>query len=87
MHQQPLAPNDDGVNDLYQPEGIGTKQYEMRIFNRWGELIYLTQDSKGWDGTFQGKKGYRMAFIQLYLKSKILKNRYHYLKTSFVLIN
>jgi gliding motility-associated-like protein len=29
----------------------------FRIFDRWGELIFETTDiSKGWDGSFRGKK-------------------------------
>ncbi|MDP2174405.1 MAG: PKD domain-containing protein [Bacteroidota bacterium] len=81
-----FSPNNDGVNDLYQPEGIGTKHYEMRIFNRWGELIYVTQDSKGWDGTYQGKMVQDGVYSAVF-KVKDFKNRYHYLKTSFVLLN
>lgn len=30
--------------------------FEMKIFNRWGEMIFSTTDLlKGWDGTFNGK--------------------------------
>jgi gliding motility-associated-like protein len=29
--------------------------FEMRIFNRWGEMMYSTDDlEKGWDGHFKG---------------------------------
>lgn len=29
--------------------------FEMKIFNRWGQVVYTTNDpEKGWDGTFEG---------------------------------
>jgi gliding motility-associated-like protein len=31
--------------------------YEITIFNRWGEMIFQsTNPNEGWDGTFRGKK-------------------------------
>jgi gliding motility-associated-like protein len=80
-----FSPNDDGVNDVYQPDGIGTKQYEMRIFNRWGQLIYVTTESKGWDGTYQGQMVQEGVYSAVF-KVKDFKNRFHYLKSSFVLM-
>jgi gliding motility-associated-like protein len=35
------------------PEYISS--YELRIFNRWGELMFHSEDmTQGWDGTFKG---------------------------------
>ena len=31
-------------------------EYELNIFNRWGELIFVSKDPKiGWDGYYRGK--------------------------------
>jgi gliding motility-associated-like protein len=51
-----FTPNNDGLNDYLKPFMIGIKQLKyFRIFNRWGELIYETQDpKKGWDGRYKG---------------------------------
>ena len=51
-----FTPNNDALNDLLRPFMIGIKELKFfRIFNRWGELIYETQDpKKGWDGRFKG---------------------------------
>lgn len=47
--------NGDGLNDTYQPRGMFLKQYSLKVFSRWGELIYETNDCLGgWDGTYQG---------------------------------
>lgn len=48
--------NNDGLNDVFKPVVIGVEEYTFYIFNRWGELIYKTNDTEqGWNGTFKGK--------------------------------
>ncbi len=51
-----FTPNSDGRNDFLKPFMIGIKELNyFRIFNRWGEMIFETQDSnRGWDGKFKG---------------------------------
>ena len=52
-----FTPNGDGVNDRWLPEGVweGATDYRLRIWNRWGEMIFTTRDFDGsWDGTFEG---------------------------------
>lgn len=48
--------NGDGINDVFTGMGIGIEKYEMWIFDRWGAMIYYTDDiRKGWNGKVQGK--------------------------------
>jgi len=53
-----FTPNGDGKNDVFRPSVFGVATYyELRIFNRYGELVFQTRDPlKGWDGTYKGKK-------------------------------
>jgi gliding motility-associated-like protein len=54
-----FTPNQDGLNELFMPKYNGQSPlgYEMRIFNRWGEEIFFSnQWEKGWDGYYMGKK-------------------------------
>ncbi|MES2620925.1 MAG: gliding motility-associated C-terminal domain-containing protein [Bacteroidota bacterium] len=61
---QAFTPNADGVNDIFNVFG-NLKEYEIRIFNRWGEMVYTALGSNelcsgypcpyGWDGTYKGK--------------------------------
>ena len=46
-----FTPNGDGVNDFFSPLGIGVKDFEMFIYDRWGSKIFGTEDIlKGWNG-------------------------------------
>jgi gliding motility-associated-like protein len=52
-----FSPNNDGVNDVFTIQGTGVRSIKwMRIFNRWGEIVFektnsLVGDrSAGWDG-------------------------------------
>ncbi len=53
-----FSPNGDGHNDYFMPVGSGITLdfFEMRIYNRRGNLVYLTTDiNKPWDGDVTGK--------------------------------
>ena len=54
-----FTPNGDGINDTWLIRGankIFYKNTNINIFNRYGKLMAETPiDSKGWDGTFNGK--------------------------------
>ncbi|MEL6721328.1 MAG: PKD domain-containing protein, partial [Bacteroidota bacterium] len=48
-----FSPNDDGHNDEFLPQGIvlGIRDYEMTIWNRWGNLVFKTNDPfQAWNG-------------------------------------
>jgi len=43
-------------NDVFLPLMIGVTQFEMVVFNRWGELLFESRDqSVGWDGYHKGQ--------------------------------
>lgn len=46
-----FTPGKDGINDTFLCYGEGFTDFEMRIFNRWGEQLFFTTDvNKGWEG-------------------------------------
>jgi len=53
-----FTPNHDGVNDVFIPKSKCLfTGYNMRVFNRWGQLIFESGNAAvGWDGTFGGRE-------------------------------
>lgn len=52
-----FTPNGDNLNDIFTVFGQYVSGFEMKIFNRWGELLFTTADiQSGWDGTFRGRE-------------------------------
>ncbi|QHS60427.1 gliding motility-associated C-terminal domain-containing protein [Chitinophaga agri] len=47
-----FSPNGDGLHDIFKPViHCVTASYEFRIYNRWGQLIYLSRrPGEGWNG-------------------------------------
>ena len=42
-------------NDIFHPLSEGVQEYKLQVFNRWGELLFETEDiHKGWDGYYRG---------------------------------
>ena len=52
-----FTPNSDGLNDTFGPLGYGIKNFSITIYDRWGELIFESDDTnKPWNGTYLGQK-------------------------------
>jgi len=50
-----FTPQGDGINDYFNISSYGIESLNMKIFNRWGGLIFETNTlTPGWDGTFNG---------------------------------
>jgi len=61
-----FVPNDNTRNDTIKPEGIflGITDYSFSIYNRWGELLFLTNNPyAGWDGKVNNKFVQRGVYI------------------------
>lgn len=51
-----FTPTNDNINDFFDGKGEGFVEYEMLIFNRWGEQIYKSEVyGRGWPGVYKGK--------------------------------
>lgn len=61
-----FTPNGDGVNDMLYVRGAAIVDLNLKIFNRWGELVFETSTieldandgsmrSQGWDGKLRGQ--------------------------------
>ncbi|MEL6944312.1 MAG: gliding motility-associated C-terminal domain-containing protein, partial [Bacteroidota bacterium] len=51
-----FTPNGDGNNDVIKVQGPHIEELRLEIYNRWGELVFETDDVDGeWDGTYRGE--------------------------------
>jgi gliding motility-associated-like protein len=64
---------EEGINNIFYVYGLGIYNVNMKIFDRWGEKIFESDDiSIGWDGTYkgniapQGTYVYRVSFTDSY---------------------
>jgi len=53
-----FTPNEDGINDYFKPVYKGMRQVRMEIYNTWGNLIYVEEntDLTGWNGLVKNKQ-------------------------------
>jgi gliding motility-associated-like protein len=51
-----FSPNGDTENDVLFVRGQNLEEIVFKVFDRWGELVFETNDQAvGWDGTFKGE--------------------------------
>jgi gliding motility-associated-like protein len=77
-----FTPDGDEFNQVFQPiftSGYDAHDFNMLIYNRWGEVIYETNDDKiGWDGTFKGNPvqsgiyTWKIEFQKLYTDERVI---------------
>jgi gliding motility-associated-like protein len=54
-----FSPNGDNVNDKLVAIMRNVQKLDMKVFNRWGEVVYENTNmlpGDGWDGIFKGKE-------------------------------
>jgi len=50
-----FTPGETGVNPIFKAKGGNIAEFHMEIYNRWGELIFTSNDmNMGWDGLYKG---------------------------------
>jgi gliding motility-associated-like protein len=77
-----FTPDGNGINDGFMPTGLGIdiSNFDMTIFNRWGEQIYKTSDlSRPWDGKFKGNPSPEGVYTyKIYFKDALYKEHLLY---------
>jgi gliding motility-associated-like protein len=59
-----FTPNADDINEEFFGTGEGFTQYAMYLYDRWGELLFVSNDKNlKWDGTFKGKQVQQGTYI------------------------
>jgi gliding motility-associated-like protein len=62
-----FTPGGDKFNETFQPvftSGFDPYRFSMVLFNRWGEIVFETNNAAiGWDGTYGGKPAPEGTYI------------------------
>lgn len=84
-----FTPDGNGLNDVFTLMGKGYSIKDLRIFDRWGTLVYQKTNFKpnqlGWDGTLNGKPA--SAGVYVFVAEVVCDNgtRYPYKGTVLLL--
>lgn len=85
-----FSPNGDNVNDLFFGKGLGIKEYEMFIFDRWGNLIFYCKINDlpqtlpcMWDGRVQAgisnKPAQQDVYVWVVNFTNVYDKDFHYM--------
>ncbi|MBC7864289.1 MAG: PKD domain-containing protein, partial [Bacteroidia bacterium] len=85
-----FTPNEDGKNDIFKAEGLGIKEFQMWIFDRWGNMIFFSDEmGKGWDGKVQNGRSDEVSQIDVFewkVIAKDINDKSHSLLGSVTLV-
>lgn len=77
-----FTPDGNEFNQVFRPVfavGIDRNDYNFKVFNRWGEIVFESNDTEvGWDGTYhdqlaqEGVYTWRIEFKSVYSSEKAI---------------
>lgn len=74
-----FSPDASGANDIFRVVTTcdeGFTYFMFNVYNRWGELIYSTNDwQQGWDGTYKGRDAEIGVYTYYVEYTKALTNK------------
>ena len=63
-----FTPTNDETNEMFLPKGIGITDYELKIYNRWGEHIFTSNNLNiGWNGKTEKNNSIAQTGVYVYL--------------------
>lgn len=73
-----FVPDNDRINETFSGSFIGVSGINMEIYNRWGELIFETDDINfEWDGMYKGEMVMSGTYIWRLAYARGTKREYH----------
>ncbi|PKP47133.1 MAG: hypothetical protein CVT95_06045 [Bacteroidetes bacterium HGW-Bacteroidetes-12] len=81
-----FTPNNDGENDVLFVRGRLVEKMELKIYNRWGELVFESNNqTNGWDGTYKDELVQPNVFVY-YLKVYCVDGQEYFKKGNVTVI-
>jgi gliding motility-associated-like protein len=81
-----FTPNGNGLNDMFKVLGTGISNFNIKIFDRWGKMVYTSNDMKsGWDGKYKGQKVQQGVYTySVYYRDALKKEHIIYGKITLI---
>jgi gliding motility-associated-like protein len=81
-----FTPNNDGLNDVFYPKGKSISEFEMYIYNRWGEEVFFsTEINEGWSGKINNEDKVMPGYYSYTIKITDDLGVYHIVKGKVLL--
>jgi gliding motility-associated-like protein len=62
-----FTPEGNGTNEIYKCYGLNIKEFRMEIYNRWGEMVFESNDiDYGWNGRLFNRADRPMSQMDVY---------------------
>lgn len=75
-----FTPDANDVNETFFGDGEGFTDYQMRIYDRWGELLFESNDKDfPWDGTYKEKQVEQGVYVYVFVITDWRGNPHRYI--------
>ena len=73
-----FTPNGDGSNDTFRAYGLNIEQFRMEIYNRWGELVFESNNIEhGWNGRLFNNPDRNISQMDVYAYVIYVKDKFN----------
>ncbi|MEX0966735.1 MAG: gliding motility-associated C-terminal domain-containing protein [Bacteroidia bacterium] len=73
-----FSPNDDESNDLWNMVPVFVKDFEVKVYNRWGERVFHSNDRHDrWNGTYKDREPFDAVFVYIITYTGWDESRHH----------
>ncbi len=81
-----FTPNLDSKNDILYVRGNTIRELDFKVYDRWGEKVFESNDpKKGWDGYYKGKLANPAVYVY-YVEAVCFDNQKFFKKGNITLI-
>ena len=71
--------NNDRLNDAFGVKGVAINEFDLKIYNRWGEQVFYTEDvNKKWDGNYNGSPAQQGVYVYMIQFTNPKQTRWYY---------
>lgn len=82
-----FSPNGDGINDRLEPLGKGFESQGLKIYDRWGNLIFSGKNENSyWNGKYKGKLMSNGVYVYVFSYKNLITGKIEFLIGDFTLV-